>query len=286
MSDGCQSDQAWVGRMSTNGWRCLGFWIGMASGVWGVNYTKSMSGQEMSASIEGRHGRIVYPLSGELPLAQLHKTVRVLDDLMDDPAVAGFPADASIGKPITVSLATVARRSDVDGWSYPLRRLVVLPAGKWKSWDPVRLRRVLRHEIAHVRMGIYLEERRLPRWFEEGLAEWVSGGLTCEGRFRLWIEVQRRDANGGRLRSLSGESEVMPIRLEYDFHASFFEFLEKVKPGLVSDGDLVAEVRQRGVDDALLRTLGWSHGRTEGLWWQYLRERFREAPSDSGCLVS
>lgn len=260
----------------------MGVGCGCASGL----DVRSVAGQEQSSSIVGRHGRIVYPRSAKLSREQLHKTIEALDQLMGDLVVAGFPGKASIKKPITVSLATVARRPDIDGWSYPSQHLVVLAADKWASWNTMQLRRVLMHEVAHIRIGVFFDHQPVAKWVEEGLAEWVAGGLACEGQFRLWIEVQRRDGRDERLPSLADHGDAMPIRLGYDFYASFFEFLETMMPGVVSGGSFVTSVREHGVEAALRQSMGWDYRRAEESWWGYLRKRFRNAPSDSGCRKS
>jgi hypothetical protein len=62
------------------------------------------------------------------------------------------------------------------GVAIPSLQRIVLPAfGRSRSplEDPVV---VLRHELAHLALNAYLP-RPIPRWFDEGYATWVSGGL-------------------------------------------------------------------------------------------------------------
>ena len=57
--------------------------------------------------------------------------------------------------------------------------------------------RVLEHEMAHIALAEFFDHRAVvPKWFDEGFAEWAAGGMTCEGRIRVEIEVRRRTAAG------------------------------------------------------------------------------------------
>ena len=201
--------------------------------------------------------------------------------MSSDSLLSGLPGEVAVER-ITIGLAMTPTRSDVEGWTSPTDGLVVLPLERALGWDEVWLRRVLRHEIAHIRMRRFLNGSSVPRWLQEGLAEWVAGSLTCEGEFRLWIELRRRTAGHLSLPRLDDPWGGVPDRLAYDFFATFVDFLEVLQPGVVSSGRLLEELRSNDIESALVVSVGMKLADAEEAWWRYLRQRFRDEPACSG----
>ncbi|MDE0082243.1 MAG: hypothetical protein OXT72_06315 [Gammaproteobacteria bacterium] len=230
-----------------------------------------MSGQDRLlsiSSVEGHLSRVVFPTGAAIAHDDAQSIMRMLNEERDLP---GLPAAASIaGRFITVSLAPDLP-TGVDGRSLLDQSTIVLPLARWVDWEPARLRRVLRHELTHIAVGRFLGHLELPTWFEEGLAEWASGGLTCVGRARLGIETVRRLQTGKDLPSIEDAWDSIPMRLAYDFFASFFEFLETLHTHALVGGVLIQRTHDLGLETALQATYGLELQDLEVGWTRWLR---------------
>jgi hypothetical protein len=59
------------------------------------------------------------------------------------------------------------------GVAIPAARLLVMPSGEGPRVLDGEGRRTLRHEWAHLGLHGYLGDLRVPRWFDEGYAQWA-----------------------------------------------------------------------------------------------------------------
>ncbi len=250
-------------------------------GVAGAN--SAVSGQDPSLRIKSVHGtlsRVVFPAVAEISQDEARTILNVLAEERDIP---GLPTQAGLAdRYITVSLA-IELPPGVDGWSDAASGTMILPARRWVYWEPSKLRRVLRHELAHLAMESFLEHREMPHWFHEGFAEWASGGLTCEGRARLGIETLRRLRNRERLPGVDDVWDSIPGRLAYDVFASFFEFLSTVHSRGLPSGALIQGIHDLGLESALVVTYGAGLRELEKAWRQWLRGQYSEGLVLAGC---
>lgn len=101
------------------------------------------------------------------------------------------------GGPISIYLAPdEARFGELAGrrapeWSaglaIPSTRTIILPAFISDRAAPHRLGRILRHELAHIALHDYLAPARVPRWFDEGYAQWAAGEWGSEAAWKLRV---------------------------------------------------------------------------------------------------
>ena len=225
----------------------------------------------VATAIHGDRVRVVFPTGDGHVSREAARILDLLEEMLAQGATAyGFPDAFVWDRRITVGLGTQAGTRPTMGRSVPRDGLIVLDANRVQYLDTPQLRRLLRHEVAHLLVGGVFDYRALPRWLQEGFAEWFAGGLTCGGEFRLWIELRRRHEADEELPSLDDTSwAVLPERLAYDLFGSFFEFLGDRQPGFVSGGNFLETVRREGivVVDPWIRQ-----------WHQYLLKRWRRAP--------
>ena len=80
------------------------------------------------------------------------------------------------------------------GVAVPSRRLLIVPTGEGPRVLDPEGRRVLRHEWAHLGLHAYLGDLRVPRWFDEGYAQWASSGFDFEEAWRLRILLATGDS--------------------------------------------------------------------------------------------
>jgi hypothetical protein len=120
---------------------------------------------------------------------------RVLGLLEAQPRLPGLPDSLPVG--VTAYLAHSGEAfhaltgGRVPEWragvALPEIGLIVLPTGEGRSLLDSEGRRVLRHEWAHLGLSQTLQGLRAPRWFDEGYAQWASGGFDATEGWRLRI---------------------------------------------------------------------------------------------------
>jgi len=213
---------------------------------------------------------VVFASSVKVDGGDIQRVLRILDGEVESP---GFPAAFELDRPVTISLATERQYVDADAWARPRDALIVLPLEESLTWSEEKLRSILRHELTHIRMGLFLGfHHNVPHWFEEGFAEWAAGGVTCEGEWRLRIDLRRRKVAELPLPRLGGDWKGVPKRIAYDYYATFFEYLESRNPGFITSGDLLTLVKKHNLESALLIGLGMDFLNVEREWGNHLTE--------------
>jgi hypothetical protein len=92
-----------------------------------------------------------------------------------------------------------------DGTAYPQRALVYLKSPSIRPGTAKPLEQVLDHEITHVLLGQAFGAEPVPRWLQEGLAQWVAGEITPELPARI-----ARHTWGGSLLTLDDLTDGFP----------------------------------------------------------------------------
>lgn len=167
--------------------------------------------------------------------------------------------------------------------SQPINGVNVLPPKAVHEWGEEDLQRVVRHELAHIGLGAILGYQGIPIWFHEGFAEWSTGGLTCEGEVRIRLDLLGRRSKGNPGPRLFGHNGMGRSRLSYDYFATFFEFLEARRPGVISSGVLLESVGDFGVLVGTSRVIGIKVEELEDRWLQYVLVRYDGLPVDFSC---
>jgi|AP95_1055475.scaffolds.fasta_scaffold12921_2 hypothetical protein len=73
------------------------------------------------------------------------------------------------------------------GVAIPSENLIVVPTGEGRRILSPDGRRTLRHEWAHLGLAQALDGLRAPRWFNEGYAQWASGGFDALEAWQLRV---------------------------------------------------------------------------------------------------
>jgi len=165
-------------------------------------YPGALRGQPVPAVLEGtRYGTLRAPgLSVRFAPEDSLVAERVRDFLMGQTELPGLPRPDGV----TVVLAHTPEVLDaltggvVPEWragvAVPSRRLLIVPTGEGPRILDPEGRRVLRHEWAHLGLHAYLGDLRVPRWFDEGYAQWASAGFDATEAWRLRILLATGDA--------------------------------------------------------------------------------------------
>jgi len=208
--------------------------------------------------------------------------LRVLDLLDGQPPLPALEPGVPAG--VTAVLAhTAAAFDQLTGGSVPEWRagvavpeldLLIVPTGEGpRILDPQGLG-VLRHEWAHLGLHQTLGDLRVPRWFDEGYAQWASGGwdVTEAWRLRVLLAI-------GRLPPLDSLSLAWPrdrasAEGAYLLGASAVSYLlgESGERGLSL---FLTRWRAGGsFDEALRSTFGVTPGQFEEDWRRHVKRRY------------
>ncbi|MFH0845725.1 MAG: peptidase MA family metallohydrolase [Pseudomonadota bacterium] len=183
-------------------------------------------------------------------------------------------------------------------FAIPGRNIVVIDHSKMRT-DPFSLERILKHELSHLLLHHHIRMENLPKWLDEGIAQWVSGGLSellTEQKDSLLHEaiLSGKPLSIRRLtrqfpqekKSLSLAYEESKSLVEYIIDQFGVEGIRKILKGL-RDG--------REIDDAIWNSLsislddlerGWLHSLERRMNWPvYLINHLYEILFFLGALI-
>lgn len=205
----------------------------------------------------------------------------VAEALMAQPPLPVVPPDVPRG--VTVVLApdeaTFRRASGgrPPDWSAAvaipsLNRIVLPPFGSDRvaGTDPLR---TLRHEWAHLALHQTVPGVRVPRWFDEGYAQWASGWDRAElWRLRLRVALGRTPPLDSLTFRFPGSRTS--ARDAYLLSATTVEYLVEAS-GEAALGVFLDRWRQTGrFDDALRIVYGVGTPQLEDDWHNWLEDRY------------
>ena len=149
--------------------------------------------------------------------------------------------------------------------------LPIYPAERTRGWDEPR---VVRHEWAHIALHQALPGLRIPRWFNEGYAEWASGAWTAEEGWRLRVAMAM-----GRLPPLDSLALEWPrdrasAELSYVLAASAVEFLVDRSGERGIRVLLERWAEEQSFEAAIRGTYGLTGSQLEEDWRGFVRSRY------------
>lgn len=117
----------------------------------------------------------------------------------------------------------------IVGFAIPKKNLVVIDYTKIDN--PLKFGYILKHELCHLLLHEHLSQAPIPRWFDEGIAQWVSEGV-------MDILHDQKDALlpkaafSDRMIPLGALNEGFPqnpnaLRLAYEESKNFIDYLIK-----------------------------------------------------------
>ena len=161
----------------------------------------------------------------------------------------------------------------IMAFAVPSRSLIVIDFSRMK--EPFTLEDTLRHELAHLALK---SQKAIPRWFDEGVAQWVAGGFNEFYPIRKQ-KILRAALSSGSLIPLwrlarSFPSERNALMLAYEESKSFIEFfIDKYgERGLI---DVIERV-SRGVDTekAMEQVSGIQFRQLIAKWKQHIKSSY------------
>lgn len=164
----------------------------------------------------------------------------------------------------------------IVAFAVPEKMLMVVDHSRMKV-SPFSLAVTMKHELCHLVVHHHLEGRRIPKWFDEGIAQWVSEGIG-----EILIEQDKAPLNeavlAGKIIPMGALSESFPdgrksLPLAYEQSRSLVAYMVE-KYGLESILDILEGVKQGNTwEDAVWGALGVSVLDLEDRWRQDLKKR-------------
>jgi hypothetical protein len=154
-----------------------------------------------------------------------------------------------------------------------LDRIVVPGFGvqRARGWDEAR---VLRHEWAHLALHQHLTGLRIPQWFDEGYAEWASGGWNPAEGWRLRVAFALGRAPPLDSLVLGWPRDRASAGLAYLLSATAVEYLIR-ESGERGIRLFLDRWKAEGSFDAAMRGIyGLTRGQFEEDWKGYVRKRY------------
>jgi hypothetical protein len=169
----------------------------------------------------------------------------------------------------------VARSEMVVAFADPERQLIVIDYSRM-GVHPFDLDVTFKHELCHLLLHAHIPAG-LPRWFDEGVCQWVTGGLaeilTDDRR-----PVLKEAALAGRLFRFEDLSAHFPedrygLVLAYEQSKSLVEYIAETygAPRLLQMLNALKD--GTAMDDAVQENLGLAMGELERNWASHLSER-------------
>lgn len=169
----------------------------------------------------------------------------------------------------------VAGSSLVAAFAIPRKNLIFIDHSRMIK-DPFRIEITLRHELCHLLLHHYLDHDRLPKWLDEGISQWVSGGI---GEFLMEQKESRLNEAvlAGRLLAIRDLSRSFPtesgaLSLAYQESRSLVDYIvdQYGTEGVLS---IIRELQNHDIEEATKRGLSVSFEELEAAWRKHLRGR-------------
>ena len=225
------------------------------------------------------------PYTIEFPADRPRLGPSILEIIERSPPLPGLPAAApAFGAPIRIIMAANDAHFDIvtggaipewgAGVANPSAGWIVVPGYAGGRADASNLRRVLRHELAHIALHRYLAPARIPRWFNEGYATWAAGELDLGGEWRLRVAFATRTAPPLDSLELAWPTATDDARTAYLLSASVVNYL--VRSSGVHGLELFLQRwgESHNMEAALAETYGMSVDQLESYWIKDVRRRY------------
>lgn len=226
------------------------------------------------------------PLAGRVVVVHWPEDTRraqeVLDVLEARPHLPALPE----GVPSRARIAIAPDRQafdslaggEVPGWgvgvAIPARDKIVLSFRGIARGDRWSRAELVLHEWAHLGLHEYLDGLRVPRWFDEGYAQWASGGWSVREAWRLRLALAGRDAPALDDLTLAWPRDRASAEVAYMLSATAVEYLTRNagEEGLRTFLERWRE--ERDFESALRRTYGLTSGQFEEGWRDHVSSRY------------
>lgn len=160
------------------------------------------------------------------------------------------------------------------GVAVPSRDFILLPTGDGNPQSAAEDRRTLVHEWAHLGLHQAVPGLRIPRWFNEGYAQWASGGWNAAEGWKLRVAFAFGRAPPLDSLSLAWPRDRAEAELAYMLSGTAVEYITR-QGGARGLSLMIDRWRAEGnFDTAFRATYGATGGRFEQAWKRYVKRNY------------
>lgn len=160
------------------------------------------------------------------------------------------------------------------GVASPEDGIIILRAYSGPHSDFQEWPRVLTHELAHIALHRQLGDALIPRWFDEGFAEWSAGELDAEAAWMMRVAFATRHAPALDSLELSWPVMATDARVAYSLAASVVQYLVR-QSGERGLAIMLQRWRETSsFERALALTYGLSVDQLETHWRKDVKKRY------------
>ena len=160
-------------------------------------------------------------------------------------------------------------------FAVPAKNLIVIDYSRMNR-HPFTLRITFKHELCHLLLHRYINHDLLPKWFEEGVCQWISDGIGEIFIDKRWsgLDAAVMAGNMFHLHEISQNfpREERALVLAYEQSKSIVNYIER-QYGKNAIVDLLGHLRNdESMETAILKTVGASIEDLEAEWRRYLEK--------------
>ncbi|MBN2467736.1 MAG: hypothetical protein JXD19_06245, partial [Deltaproteobacteria bacterium] len=164
----------------------------------------------------------------------------------------------------------------VVAFAVPTKDLIMINYPRMKD-HPFSVKATLKHELCHLLLHQYIRNDRLPKWLDEGIAQWVSEGMVEIVAYEKRTQLDKAVLTG-RCLPLQYLSDGFPdnkreMLLAYEESRSFVEYIVEAYGEELLRDTLRDMAVGRSVNESIMRRLSMSIGELEQQWIHHLRRR-------------
>ena len=210
------------------------------------------------------------------------RAVATLDAVGELPALGARGGSADLHVTLTVAPTREVMDSLVGGrvpeWAGAVaiseRMEMIVPSGGFWPGSREEEVRVLRHEWAHLALAHELGRLRIPRWFNEGYAEWAAGSWRENGSLNLGLALAFGDTPPLDSLVLGWPRDRVSAEVAYLLSASVIQYLVE-SSGVEGLEAFIAEWKRGSSFDGATRVVyGATPGQLETDWRGWVKRRY------------
>jgi hypothetical protein len=163
----------------------------------------------------------------------------------------------------------------IVAFAVPERNLIVLDTSRVYT-KPFTLEATLKHELCHILLHHNIDRENLPRWLDEGVCQWTSGGIAelmaSEGN-RALEKAAMSDMVISIMNLSRFPQEEKSLLLAYEESKSIVEYIVNnySKQGLLQALEYLKE--GYSIDDSIQKSLSVSTSELEMKWLAHIKRK-------------
>lgn len=206
------------------------------------------------------------------------RALETLEDVRHLPGLSRTDARATLTVAPTRAVMDSLVGGRVPEWAgavaIPGRMEMIVPSGRFWPGSRMEELRVLRHEWAHLALAHEMGRLRIPRWFNEGYAEWAAGGWIEGGGLKLSLALAFGGAPPLDSISFGWPRERVPAEVAYLLSASVIHYLVE-SSGTDGLEAFFSEWKESGsFADGMREVYGASPEQLEVAWRRWVKRRY------------